>query len=108
MDILLNEDNDVELDDRNGLATVTGNREVRQSIRKSVTSYFYEQIGSTSTVNAIQKIELRAQDVAENNQYIDNLKSVSATEVKTKDKAREKEGIKVQIVYDTNTAIFTI
>lgn len=106
MDILLNKDNDVELDDRNGLATVSGKREVRQSIRKSVTSYFYEQIGSTSAVNATQKIELQAEEVAENNQYVDDLKDVTA-ETYTGE-SREKSGIKVKIVYDTNTAVFTI
>lgn len=105
MDILLNEDSDVELDDRKGLSTVGGRHEVRQSIRVAVTSYFYDYIGSVTAVNAVSKLELEAEKVAENNEYIENLQSVSAERVTGE--SDEKSGIEITIRYDTNTEIFT-
>jgi hypothetical protein len=106
MDILLNEDFDVELDDRNDLATVTGRRKIEQSIRVMVTAYFYEKIGSTTAINAVEKLELQAERVAKNNRYIENLKKVTAERV-TRD-SEINDGIKLQIVYETGTAEFVV
>lgn len=106
MDIFVNDEGSVELDDRNDLNTVEGAAAVDQSIKLMVTLYFYERIGSTTAVNAVEKLKLQAERVAENNQYIDNIERVKGERVTDGD---EKEGgIKINVVYDTGSTIFTI
>lgn len=106
MDILLNDDYDVELDDRNDLATVEGRREIEQSIEMMVTAYFYAMVGSTTAINAVEKLELEAQRVAQNNEHIESLSKVEAERVQ--DGSGGTGGIEINIIYDTGTANFTV
>lgn len=104
-DILLNDGYDVELDDRNDLATVEGRRAVEQSIEVMVTSYFYEQIGSITAVNAVESLELQARRVAQDNPNINNLVDVSAERVSG---TGGGAAIQLSIVYDTGAFDFEV
>jgi hypothetical protein len=106
MDIFVNDRGDVELDDRKDLSTVEGRREVQQSIKVMVTSYFYSRIGSVTAINAVNKLELQAERVAENNDHIENLQSVTAERVE--DGSGGTGGIKISIIYDTGSVNFTV
>jgi hypothetical protein len=106
MDILLNDDFDVELDDRNDLSVVTGRREVEQSIKLMVTAYFYKKIGSVTAINAVEKLELQAERVAKNHPDIDSLKKVTSERVSRE--TGERDGIKLQIIYETDSVEFTV
>ena len=107
MDLLLNRNFDVELDDRNDLATVEGRRAVEQSIAMMVTSYFYEEIGSLSAVNAVEKIELEAKRVARNNPHIEGVENISARKVTGP--VDGTAAIEVAITYETGeTSAFEV
>ena len=109
MVILLNNEYDVELDDRKDLSTVEVRREVEQSIRVMVTSFFYKRVGSITAVNAVEKLELQAKRVAQNSPYIENLEEVSAERVTpTSDSSDRRGGIKINIIYDTGNFDFTV
>lgn len=106
MDILLNDNYDVELDDRKDLSTVEGRRAVEQSIEVMVTSYFYTRIGSITAINAVEKLELQARRVAQDNPHIESLEKVSAERVT--DSSGARGGIEINIIYDTGSVNFTV
>lgn len=78
MDLLLNEDFDVTLDDRNDLAVTDGRRELEQMIAMAVTAYFHREIGSISRVNAANNIEVEARRVADQYDDIEQVQSINA------------------------------
>lgn len=101
MDLLLNENHDVQLDDRNDLAVVTGDRAVEQSIAVLVSAYFYEEIGSINRTNAIENLQLHAERVVDENEYITDVADITVT--------RDGASLRVTIHYDTGeTADFTV
>jgi hypothetical protein len=106
MDLFVNDEGDVELDDRKDLTMVEGAAAIDQSIKLMVSLYFYERIGSVTAVNAVEKLELQAERVAENNQYIENVEKVTAERVT--DGSNNQGGIKINVIYDTGAAYFTV
>jgi len=106
MDILLNDEFDVELDDKKEVSIVDSRRDLEQSIKLMVTEYFYDMIGSVTAVNAVQKIELQAQRVAEESPYIASLEEVTAERVS--DNAGTLGGIKVNLTFDNGDTEFVI
>jgi hypothetical protein len=107
MDILVNQHGDVELDDREDLAVVEGRREkAEQSIRLMLTAYFYQRLGSVTAVNAVEKMELQARRVAENNQYVDSVAQVTAEIVTDNDGT--DGAIEINITFNSETSAFTI
>lgn len=99
MDILLNKDRDVELDDRNDLATVEGRRAVEQSIGLLVTQYFYENIGSLSETNAVERIKIEAENVVDEKSYVQGVEAVEVERV-TNEKTNTASA-EVTLIYET-------
>lgn len=93
MDILINENFDVELDDRNDLAVVTGRRSVEQELALLVNKYFYEEIGSTDETNAIENIALHTQRVVRESDAVESVENISVE--------RQRDGtLEVYIEFD--------
>lgn len=78
MDLLINEDFDVELDDRNDLAVVTGRRAFEQGVALLVNHYFYEEIGSTDETNAVENIILHTQRVVRESDDVESVVNIDA------------------------------
>lgn len=83
MDIFINETFDVELDDRNDLATVTGQQSAEQEVALLVNSFFYEEIGSTDERNAVENIALQTQRVVAQSDGLETVENISVDRLDT-------------------------
>lgn len=98
MDIKLGQRFDVRFDGRNDLETVTGRDAFEQRVAIRVVGYFHEIIGENLPKEQILNLlELQADRVANNGEYISDIKSISAEYSST-----STNTVEMTIVYNTN------
>lgn len=96
IDLRINEDFDIELDDRQDLAIVEGREAFEQHLSIVVTHYFHELIGTTKTSNLEQKIELQARRVINSVAGIEDVANVLVQRSE-----EEPNTIEVTVLYST-------
>lgn len=96
MDIKLNKDFEIELNRRNDLPLVTGREKFEQRVRIVITELLQEVIGETKPDIALNLINMKVEELAQNFDIIDSVIDSSAEYDKDKPNI-----INLRIVYDT-------
>ena len=100
MDILLNENFDLDFDDRNDLPLATGRVLFEQRLRVAVTSFFQDVIGDTDKETALKLLKSYAEEIAGNFDEIESVAGFTA-EYDTE----EPNTINLTLIYDTGDAL---
>jgi len=82
MDIRLNKNFDVELDDRNDLAIVTGKEDFQQRLTLHITDYFYTIVGELDEDQILSLLRLEAGRVVDN---VEGVEELLGTEIEFSD-----------------------
>ena len=98
MDIGLNDNFDIELDQRNDVPLVTGASAFEQKLRIRLTDYFLDLIGRADTQNAPSLLEIEARRVAKE---LDELNGISSIIIKQSEVSPNT--LEVTIFYSTGT-----
>ena len=98
MDIGLNDNFDIELDQRNDVPLVTGASAFEQKLRIRLTDYFLDLIGRADTQNAPSLLEIEARRVAKE---LDELNDISSLIIKQSEASPNT--LEVTIFYSTGT-----
>ncbi|WP_330630655.1 hypothetical protein [Halocatena halophila] len=98
MDIKLGEGFDVQFSGRNDLETITGREAFEQRVAIRAVGYFHEVIGRNLPKEQILNlIQLEAQRVASDGEYLNDIKSISA-----QFSPDSVNTVQLTIVYNTN------
>ena len=94
-DLLLNEEFEIELNDRNDLAMVDGTKQFHQYLRQELAFYMTEQIGSVDHPNARRRLRQQVRMLALESEFIQSLERVDVL-----DKVDEPGAFEVVIEYN--------
>ena len=100
MDLLLNENFDLTLDDRNDIPTATGSDLFEQRLRIAVTAVFQEIIGDAENETVLQLLESYAEDMAD---QFDEIENVAGFNAEYDDE--EPNIINLTLIYNTGDAL---
>lgn len=104
MDLLLNEDSDFELDDRNDLPLATGRDAFEQMLANYTRHYYLNVIGSTNRENIVPLMKMYAERVVDENNV-----TVAVADVEVRFHPEIPNTLQVKTIYDTgDTAVFEV
>lgn len=96
MDIKLNENFDIQLNERNDLPIVTGREKFEQRVRIVITELLQDTVGENNSNTTLKLIRLKSERLAQNFDVIDSIVDLSAEYDKD-----EPNIVNLRIIYDT-------
>ena len=96
MDIGLNENFDVQLNERNDLPIVTGREKFEQRVRIVITELLQDVVGRTNPNTTLKLIRVKAERLAQNFEVIDSIVDLSVEYDEDKPNI-----VNLRIIYDT-------